>query len=492
MILLVMKMKFINENQFRNYFYKKNMENYQDVKQCIDIHARDIFFHLQEKKLLGPSILFLIGPGHNGKLALEVARLCTVAHIRVHVFIAQTTPSKHDIQSTFKQNAEYLQLYYNMNSPRFKSLFDTTTQIIDGLFATGISSKLDQHYTQIIEYINKHAHCEVISLIKPSGMQSVKTETPMIQATSVITLKYPLLSLLTNNFPVKQIICATPSQKDYTIAPTSSISTSIPPHFTPTLSATSHKYNRGLIFSFGGSDFFGSSVLALKSMLKINACMIHHFGDIAGKYPLLTQLPEIIFHNICQSPAQSSAYTHIPTGAVMGFGMLHEQQLVEHFHTLLRIPHFFPIILDAGALDLLDDTALTDEVRKLHPIIMTPHIGEFAQMTKTDEKTICDNKLEMAQTFACEHGVILVLKGDQTLIVSDTQTWINPAGNPLLATPGSGDVLSGVIASHLDQTLTPLNLFERICQAVYRHSLAADQLAITHTNITASQLIDLL
>lgn len=489
-MVLVIKMKFINKEQFRNYFYNKTMENSPYIDTRVSSDARDIFAYLQTKKNIGPSSLFLIGPGNNGKLALKLAQHCAKAHIRVHIFLAQATPSTKEIAELFKQHSDYVQIYTDITSPRFISLFSSVSQIIDGLFATGVSSNLDSHYTQLIDTINSHAKKTVLSLILPSGMTDL-TSNQYIHASDVLSVQYPLDTLLTHHFPIQNIHIIPSSIQQIAHKPISTITSSIPQRFSPTLEVCTQKYTRGNIFTFGGIDTFGSSIFTLKSLLKINACAIHHFGDLAGMYPLLSQIPEIEYHDIHSLPAHFKQYQYTPTCVVLGFGTQTQQFLSDHYQYLLKFPHFFPILLDSGAL-LLPLNDEKNETRQLHPLILTPSIDEFSHLTQLPISEIHKKRIPLAQMFAKQKNLLLVLKGDQTIVTDGSRTWINPAGNPLLATPGSGDVLTGVIAAHLDQTITNDNLFERICQAVYRHSLAADSLAEEYTNFSASMLIEAL
>lgn len=478
-------MKFVQKKQFNDYFYNKNIEYKENVNDCMHMRARDIFMHLKDKKMLSSSILFIIGPGNNGKLALEIARICAFSHIRIHLLITQNIPTKDDILTLFKHEIDYLRIYSDIQNPAIQSLLENNIQIIDGLFATGISSELDSHYSTIINQINSYPHNQIISLTLPSGMQNINSsDNVYIHANFVVTLDVALVTLLTNAYPISQIICIPSSQKNKHMALDSTISSTRPKAYKPTLTAKSHKHNRGNILSFGGIDYFGAGILALRAMQKINACTIHHFSNVDGKFTLLSAIPEILFHPLTDSVKEILPK---PSVAVLGFGVHGSSALTEHYHSLLSLSSFSPIILDAGALELL---TLEQSSSEKHPLIITPHLGEFARMNNTSVKEIINNRIVLASHFAKKNNVILVLKGDQTIVTDGTSTWINPAGNPLLATPGSGDVLAGVIAAHIDFTTTPENLFSRVCQAVYRHSFAADKLSSDHANITASMLIE--
>ena len=103
---------------------------------------------------------------------------------------------------------------------------------------------------------------------------------------------------------------------------------------------------------------------------------------------------------------------------------------------------------------------------------ITPHPGEFARLTGLATAEVLKRRLELAPAFAAKHGVYLVLKGYRTLVAApDGRLFINPTGNPGMATGGSGDVLSGILASLLAQLKDPLL---SAVAGVYVHGLSGD------------------
>jgi NAD(P)H-hydrate epimerase len=130
-----------------------------------------------------------------------------------------------------------------------------------------------------------------------------------------------------------------------------------------------------------------------------------------------------------------------------------------------------PTVFDADALNIL---ASMPELFKSLPqlSVLTPHPGEFARLIGLSTKEVVDNRLELSSRFAQEHKVFLVLKGYKTLIATpEGNVYINPTGNPGMASGGSGDVLSGMIGSMIIQEK---NLLEAILAAVYVHGLSGD------------------
>ena len=137
-------------------------------------------------------------------------------------------------------------------------------------------------------------------------------------------------------------------------------------------------------------------------------------------------------------------------------------KLVEHVTAELEQP----IVLDADAL--------VGNVRgRGRTRVLTPHPGEMARLTGMSTPEIQRDRVGAARAFAMERGVTLVLKGQRTVIAfPDGRTWINPTGTPALATGGSGDVLTGMIAGFLAQF--PADPDRAVAAAVYLHGLAGE------------------
>jgi NAD(P)H-hydrate epimerase len=135
-----------------------------------------------------------------------------------------------------------------------------------------------------------------------------------------------------------------------------------------------------------------------------------------------------------------------------------------------RVP--VPLVVDADGLNAL--TGATDSLRPgTLPAarILTPHPGEFARLLGTDPAAVQARRRELAVKFAAEHGVVLVLKGFGTIVTDGRRVYLNPTGNPGMATGGTGDVLTGLIAALLGQGLEP---FAAAQLGTYWHGRAGD------------------
>jgi|ERR1700722_15623712 len=135
-----------------------------------------------------------------------------------------------------------------------------------------------------------------------------------------------------------------------------------------------------------------------------------------------------------------------------------------------------PAVFDADALNLLASARAALSARKrqqddLAPRVLTPHPGEFARLAQTETATVQENRESLAREFAAEHHLVLVLKGHKTVITDGRRVAINSTGNSGMATGGTGDVLTGLIAALLAQKMEP---FEAAQLGAYLHGLAGD------------------
>ena len=112
-----------------------------------------------------------------------------------------------------------------------------------------------------------------------------------------------------------------------------------------------------------------------------------------------------------------------------------------------------PILIDADGLNALEGDAGILKDRQV-PIVITPHPREMSRLTGLTVEDIQHNRLEIARQYATDWGITVVLKGNQTVVASPPgEVFINTSGNPGMATAGSGDVLSGIIAGLIAQGL---------------------------------------
>ncbi len=149
-----------------------------------------------------------------------------------------------------------------------------------------------------------------------------------------------------------------------------------------------------------------------------------------------------------------------------------------------------PVVVDADGLNVL--APFPDDFRtRPAPLVLTPHPGEFARLAGVPTHDVVTRREELAARFAVRTGVVLLLKGAQTVVTDGRRLYRNSTGNPGMATGGSGDVLTGVVAALLAQGLAP---FGAAVLAAWVHGRAGDLAAAAfgQTGLTAADLADTL
>jgi NAD(P)H-hydrate epimerase len=145
-----------------------------------------------------------------------------------------------------------------------------------------------------------------------------------------------------------------------------------------------------------------------------------------------------------------------------------------------------PCVFDADGLNAF--AGRTETFRRTAPLVLTPHPGEFARLLGSTIPAVQANREALATRFAAGHNLVLVLKGHQTLVTDGRRLYRNTTGNPGMATGGSGDVLTGLLAALVGQGLEP---FAAAQLAVYVHGLAGDLARdeLGEVSLTAADLL---
>jgi NAD(P)H-hydrate epimerase len=149
-----------------------------------------------------------------------------------------------------------------------------------------------------------------------------------------------------------------------------------------------------------------------------------------------------------------------------------------------------PLVLDADGLNACADRLQILGQRK-GPLIITPHPGEFARLLGTTVAKVQAAREELATTFARQRNIIVLLKGHESIVTDGKRVYMNVTGNPGMATAGSGDVLTGLIAALLGQGLDP---FAAAQLGAYVHGLAGDlaRANLGEAGLIASDLVEYL
>jgi ADP-dependent NAD(P)H-hydrate dehydratase len=148
-----------------------------------------------------------------------------------------------------------------------------------------------------------------------------------------------------------------------------------------------------------------------------------------------------------------------------------------------------PLVIDADGLNALARLPADAWQKHRAPVVLTPHPGEFARLSGRSSEEVRDRRADLAVEYAAQQSVVLVLKGHATIVTDGRQVYRNTTGNPGMATGGTGDVLTGLIAALIGQRLAP---FEAAVLGVWAHGRAGDLAAaqVGQTALIATDLLD--
>ena len=426
------------------------------------------------------SVTVFAGPGNNGGDGLVIARLLHEEQHPVRVFIVETGASH---SNEFKLNADRLA---RSGVASFTladiSLFPAVSRsevIIDAIFGTGLSRPPSGIAAEVIRRINLTG-ANVISIDVPSGLfcednTDVSRDT-IVRSSMTLTFQFPKISFMfagnddfTGRWEVidiglhQETINKKPSRYHYIMRE----------DVTPMLRKRrkfDHKgtYGHALIVA-GSYGKAGAATLAAGAALRTGAGLVTVHTPVAAILPVQAALPEVMV-----SPDPGAEFiTSVPDlskydSAGIGPGMGTDPDTYNVLKTILETA-MIPLVLDADALNIM---AQNRELLRLIPphSILTPHPGEFRRLTGEDMTDY--QLLDRESRFAAEHDCILVLKGAHTSVaLPDGRIFFNSTGNPGMATGGSGDVLTGMIASLLAQGYDPVRA---AIAGVYLHGAAGD------------------
>jgi hydroxyethylthiazole kinase-like uncharacterized protein yjeF len=457
----------------------------------------------------GKQVLVFCGKGNNGGDGLVVARLLQNkgAYLSV-ILMAPYQELSKDAKTMFrrlKTKTKPSRIFTLPSQETLQSLVQKGHILIDGLLGTGLSSSLHEPYSTAIETMNS-SHAYTVAVDIPSGLDS---ETGAILGTAIhadltVTFGCPKIGLYVGNAidqvgHIEIVDIGIPETFVEDMKPqTQLLTTEYIRSLIPSRRASSHKGTFGHAGIVAGSPGkAGAPALAALGALRTGTGLVTVATPQTVAPIVETKLLEIMTLALPETPdhllgreAGPALLNFCQEKSALGFGpgLGISPSTTELLLNLL--PQLAaPCVLDADALNNLASHLNVFSRMKQTPVL-TPHPGEMARlMAHTSSKTINDDRIGIARAFAIQHGVILVLKGANTVIANQHgQIAICPTGNPGMASAGMGDVLTGMITGLLAQGLNP---WDAARTGVYLHGLAGDVAAKTmgEPGLIASDLI---
>ncbi len=224
----------------------------------------------------------------------------------------------------------------------------------------------------------------------------------------------------------------------------------------------------------GCENYPGAAYLSCVAAYRVGAGLVTLVTDDIVKIIVSRKLPEVTFLSLEEVNQKLSNFNVL----LLGPGLGQDDKAVNLVKQLIKkkLPK---TIIDGDGLNIL--SKIDKWWDKLNgEVVLTPHPGEMSRLTGRSIDEIQKNREDLAKSFSKKWNQVVVLKGANTVIASPSgEVAISPFANSALATAGTGDVLSGIIAGFLAQGL---NVFDAVCLGVYIHGMAGEMLKEKYGN----------
>lgn len=371
--------------------------------------------------------------------------------------------------------------------------------IIDALLGTGLDGELAGDYIEVCDIIN-NATCTVLSVDVPTGINAdngyvaehaVKADvTVTLARVKVGMLLYPAreyvgeLLVADIGFPPKLLAM---DKSSYYLADKKMLSDLL-----PVRANDAHKGDNGRVTVVAGSTgYVGAAALCTKGAVKSGAGLVTLLTPASSSQILAMKLDEEMVRPLDEMENGGLAESAVKqitdfdsSVLAIGPGLGTSENTLNQVREVIKTATV-PMVIDADALTALAghiDCLLNNKTSK----VLTPHAGEFSRLTGLSVKEINANRLELAIKYAKKWSVVLLLKGAPTIVAMPNGAgYLVNSGSSSMATGGSGDVLTGVIAGLIAQGLDTETA--AICGA-YLHGLAGTMATAGNPGLAAGEI----
>ena len=373
---------------------------------------------------------------------------------------------------------------------------------MDALFGTGIKGAVTGVASTLISSMNLSGK-PIVAVDVPSGLDSDtgKAEGSVVRATLTVTFaaaKFGLLEYPGVNYSGEVSVVDIGMPREVTdklqsrayVTESKNIA-----HWLPRRSnardANKGTYGHVVVFA-GSKDVVGAPVMVAEAASRTGAGLVTLVVPSDLKHSVMARVSPVIM-TLVNAGVEHALTVIEKTSAVAlgpGIGLSEDiKKFVMEF--VMRCP--LPLVIDADALTLLSHEHDQGEAvikNRTAPTVLTPHPAEMGRLLDLSTKAIQEDRRNAVTMAAKKYACVVLLKGAHTLVADDGGSlYVNTTGNPGMATGGSGDVLTGVIAALIAQHLAP---FEAAVAGVYVHGLAGDLALSSITGATGMIATDMI
>lgn len=434
--------------------------------------------------------ILLCGKGNNAGDAYVAG--IQLLHLDYEVFAIQLTPIS-ECSRLCKQNYERFiheggRLLMSIENFPIKGI------IIDGIFGTGFHGMISEPFLSLIIAANE-SHMPIISIDIPSGLNG---ETGIVENEAIIADETVFLGLPKKGFflndgwnhtgKLRYVDFGLPIEYIQSLrTDIIMIDQDLLSPLMPKLVPNRHKYQAGYVVGLAGSlEMPGAAILSSTAALRGGAGIVRLFYPEKMRSELVAAPYELIctsygYNDLTELWSQINRSSALFIGPGLGQSDAAKDLLRQILPKIQK-----PCVIDADALNII----ATEDISLPAQTILTPHHGEMMRLLKDiDRPHLTQDFLKRCFDYAIKKQVTIVLKGAPTFILQGgSPMYVNSTGNPGMATAGTGDVLTGLIAAFLAQGC---NTLDAACLGVYVHGTAGDYAAedMTAYSLCATDII---
>lgn len=431
------------------------------------------------------TVAIACGKGNNGGDGLALARILNAHGWKPKVFLMGPAGAlKADPAENWARAVRAgVRCFENVAPDGLAQHLKDCDIVVDALFGTGLTKALEGMNAAAVEALNQCGK-PIFAIDVPSGLSSDTGEVigPAVKAgvtVALAALKYchvfsPACEFCGETYVV-DIKIPTEDKSTIDIVLSSTVA-SLFPERNP--DSNKGSYGHAVVIA-GSAGKSGAAYMVGKAALRAGAGLVTVVSP-ASVQPVVAGLgPEIMTRSAAGHPDFFSAEAEVD---LLGFAVNKDVVALgpgigteETTFSLLReiIPSIdAPLIIDADGLNLIARDLSIVKQRKPLTTLLTPHPGEMARLLGIDIAAVQKDRIAAAEKFAADNGCIVILKGFRTVIADPSgKTWINLTGGASLATAGTGDILTGVIAGLAAQKIP---LLHAALTGVFAHGFAGN------------------
>lgn len=440
---------------------------------------------------LARTVGIICGKGNNGGDGFVAARKLHEAGREVRlILLADPRELRGDAAEMFKRlrvSPVVVRSGEELKMEQARSVF-AADLILDAILGTGFRPPVTGLYSEAIAAMNASS-APVVAVDIPSGADADimgSQAGAVARANAIVTFTAPRPAHVFGGLTNGPTVIACIGTPDEAVVSSLHLNMITAHDFVRLLAPRpreANKGNFGHVLVVGGSlGKSGAAAMAGMSALRVGAGL----STVATTKSILPTVasfhPELMTEPLAETESgtislRALEYGHMDsvvkgkTVLAIGPGISRDVETTEFVHSVV-VRYKLPMVVDADGLNAFEGCA--EKLHgKEHPLVITPHPGEMARLCGCTVAEVLRDRINVARRFSQEHKCVVVLKGHRTLIADPGgEVWVNTTGNPGMATGGTGDILTGMVAGFIAQNRS--ELLQAVLASVHLHGLAGD------------------